>query len=73
MRIFGLKNNVLRILFWFNLIFNLIFRAGLIVLLIFLIIDQKYIWLIGVVLGLEGFAIFLYTIAIHKLLYTKSS
>lgn len=74
MRIFNLNKSTLYFLYYFNLLFNTIFRVGVLLLLSFLFFKKiTQLWLIGVVVGLEGITILLYMIAIHKLLYTKSS
>ena len=73
-RIYKLKPGVQKFLYFFNLLFNLLFRASLIVILVLEFLEKKENKVpTAVILGLEGACLLLYAIAMTKLLYTKSS
>ena len=74
LRIFKLSSRVKSFLYYFNLVFNSIFRVSLILIIILEFLEKKENTIPTVIIfGLEGACLILYAIAMTKLLYTKSS
>ena len=73
MRIFSLSARLQKFLYIFNLIMNCVFRAGMMVVVVFIFIQGQQYHLGAIFLSLWFFAFVLYTTALTKIVFTKSS